>query len=328
MMRDPASIAGSKSRISIVIVSYKSLNFIDQCLTPIAHRADWDIILWDNDSGDGIGGHVRRHYPHVRVVESPENLGFAAGNNRAFRHCRGDYVLLLNPDAFLRDAAQVEQLAEYLEAHADVAACGPQLLHGDGSHQVGDAGWRISLPTVLVHGFALQRAAPFLRGLYLTSPSLRRREHVPVDWICGACLMVRRSVIDSLGGLDESSFLYGEDIEWGTRMRRAGWQCHYLPRVKVQHLQGATQREAGQAFRSFAWLDDIARRYRVSGGRWGYGVMRLGLAAGYIGRALIWAVRARILRRPEARERAVIKGAIAREYAAHIWRWPRFDTPD
>ena len=308
-------------RISVIIVTYRSRSLIDRCLAPFINRPDLEIIVWDNASGDGIGDHVRATYPDVRMIESPDNLGFARGNNRAIERCSGAYVLLLNPDAFIDDAATVDRLADHLDACAEVAACGPQLLNADGSHQVGDAGWRIGLASVFVHCFLLQRLLRSMRGLYLTNAGLLDRDQVDVDWVCGACMMVRRSAIEDVGGMDESVFMYGEDIEWGARMRAAGWLIRYLPRLTVLHLQGATQRSEHQLFSSTKWMEDVASRYAADGGAFGYAALKATLFAGYGARAFVLSTAGLVLRRPAMRE----KGRIMAAYALHTFKLPRVE---
>lgn len=304
--------------ISIVIVTYKSLGFIDRCLAPFNDRPDLEIVIWENASGDGLREHVREHYPMVQVFESEENLGFSRGNNRAFAYCRGRYILLLNPDAFVDEAATVDALADYLHTHPEIAACGPRLVHPDGSHQVGDAGWRISLGSVFIHSFMLQRLFPSAHGLYLTNAQLLKRAAVSVDFICGACLMVRRDVIDTLGGLDESVFMYGEDIEWGTRMRDAGWHVTYLPQLRVTHLQGATQKGEQQLFSSTKWIDDVATRYAPQSNVLGYAVLKLSIFIGYGLRACGFYGAGTVLRSPKLRK----KGNIMAKYARHAFSLP------
>src|SRR5262249_51408066 len=160
--------------------------------------------------------------------------------NLALRLCTCQYVLLLNPDAF-PSVKSVYSLAAYLRETPDVAAVGPQLLHMDGSHQVGDAGWRVSLFNVFAHCFLLHRLWSEIPTTHLSHPNLLHRRSVDVDWVSGCCLMIRRKVIEEIGGLDERIFMYGEDIEWGERMRGAGYRVVYLPQIKVLHLGSGSQ---------------------------------------------------------------------------------------
>lgn len=310
----------AEPRISIVVVTYRSLPFIDRCLAPFINRPDLEIVVWENASCDVIGDHVRAQYPDVRMINSPDNLGFARGNNRAFEHCSGKYILLLNPDAFIDDSTIIDRLADYLDKNPRVAAVGPRLIHEDGSHQVGDAGWRISLGTVVAHAFMMQRLFPALPSLYLTNPSLLDRASLPVDWVCGACMLVRMEVIAQLGGLDEEVFMYGEDIEWCTRMRDGGWQVHYLPGNSVLHLQGATQRERGKAFASVKWLDDVAFRYRQIGSRAGYILLRGAVILGYSVRSIIFYLTYIVTRRQKLQRKAQVMAC----FVKHVFRLPNF----
>lgn len=306
--------------ISIVIVTYKSRSFIDFCLKPFVARSDFEIILFENASDDGIADYVRESYPFVQVVESKKNLGFACGNNQAFRHCQGKYILLLNPDAFVEDAAVVDRLARILDEDATIGAVGPRLNNIDGSHQVGDAGWRIRFGTILTHAFLLQRAFAGLPSLYLTNKRLLNRERVDVDWVCGACMMIRSSVLAAVGGLDEDVFMYGEDIEWGTRIRNAGWRVTYHPRISVLHLQGATQKGEAQHFYSPKWLDDAAKRYALIGNWAGYVTLKICIFTGYGLRALVWISAGIILCRPVWRT----KGHFMWRYARHGLSLPSY----
>jgi GT2 family glycosyltransferase len=301
-------------------VTYKSLVFIERCLEPFDERRDIEIVLIENASGDGIADYVRKRFPHVKVVESPENLGFARGNNRAFSHCTGRHILLLNPDAFVCDSGLVDRLADVLESNAKIGAVGPKLINADGSHQVGDAGWRIGLGTVLAHAFMAQRLLIGIPSLYLTHRRLLDRDQVHVDWVCGACMMVRDTVVTEVGGMDEKIFMYGEDIEWGTRIRDAGWQVIYLPKFAVLHLQGASQKGDAELFFSTKWLDDAAARYALLGSRSGYMVLKTGLFMGYSLRAALWITAGILSRRLTWRN----KGVMSWRYARHALALPAF----
>jgi GT2 family glycosyltransferase len=302
------------SRVSVVIVTYKSIGFIDRCLAPFTDRPDVDVLLWENASDDGVVEHVRGRYPNVRVIDSTDNLGFARGNNRAFTQCAGRYYLLLNPDAFIEDASVVDQLADHLDTHPDTGAVGPRLLNQNGSHQVGDAGWRIAFGTILAHALMIQRILASVPSLYLTNSRLLRKAEVSVDWVCGACMMVRSDIVRQVGGMDESIFMYGEDVEWGTRIRQAGWLVTYLPRLTVLHLQGASQKGDADLFFSTKWLDDSLTRFAVTAGHLSFAFLKTSLLLGYALRALLFAA-AGILRSNRSWR---ARGAMSWRYARHI----------
>jgi hypothetical protein len=219
---------------------------------------------------------------------------------------------MLNPDAFVESADQVVAMADWLAAHPDVAAIGPKLVNADGSHQVGDAGWRVSLSTLIAHNLFLQRLIPGAPSLYLTSSAVQTRPFVDVDWVCGACAMIRKEIISAVGGLDESIFMYGEDVEWGTRMREAGWRVVYLPQYLVMHLQGATQKGDQAIFYSTKWIDSTLTEMAKRSGRIELLVARLVFALGFILRGVIYRIDGLLRRR-----------TISTTRSAQMWRYLR-----
>ena len=306
-------------RLSIVIVTYQSKTLIERCLGPLLRvpRKDWEIIVWDNASPDGTAGFVRLHYPNVIVFASTENLGFASGNNRAFAHCRGEFVLLLNPDAFIDSCDTLDYLAQELRRNPQIAAVGPQLRNVDGSHQVGDCGWRASLLSIAGHALFWHRMWHRVPAIYLSNTALLKRHRVSVDWICGACMMVRRSVIVLTGGMSDKIFMYGEDVDWGERIRAHGFQMLYLPRMRVLHLQGATQRSEDQLFFSTKWLDSLALRFQRKASRAEFCLMKLILFIGFAIRASILTTIGILYGQKSMRTRAQNMRRYA-QYAVHL----------
>jgi GT2 family glycosyltransferase len=276
-------------RLSIVIVTWNSADTIGACLASVrASRmaGGVDIILFDNASADGTAELVARDFTWVTLVRSTENLGFAKANNRAMAMAPGDLLLLLNPDTVLHDPDAIDGMLRAME-DSSVAMLGPRLVFADGSHQVGDAGWRPSTQNMLAHGLGLAHVWPGLRSLYLVRPDRFRAPLVAVDWVCGACLLVRRSVVAAAGGLDERLFLYAEDVEWGSRLRGLGYEVGYLPQVRVTHLQGRSETQAAGPV-STRWLTSLLDLYaRLNGDRW-LSLVRFGLALGFLARAAVY----------------------------------------
>ena len=280
-------------KISVVIVTYNSRQLIDRCLRPFltCERGDVQVVIWDNNSTDGTFSYVKDHYPQFELRGGRDNLGFAAGNNAAFLHCDGDYVLLLNPDAFLENFEQVTALARALDTSPDVAAVGPMLINADGSHQVGDAGWAHRLANVAGHFFFLHHVSRRFKSIYLTNSSLFSEDRVDVGWICGACMMVRHNVIREVGGMDDGIFMYGEDVEWAERMRHAGHRLLYIPKIKVLHMQGGTQKDnEATLFVSRKWIDALSKELSRSSPRWKFIVFKMILALGFLARMVIYSV--------------------------------------
>ncbi|WP_170145644.1 glycosyltransferase family 2 protein [Rhodoplanes elegans] len=263
-------------KLSIVIVTYNCKPFIDRCLEPLLPHIgeQLEVLVWDNASSDGTYNYLKCRYDTVRLFGERGNLGFARGNNAAFKECRGDYVLLLNPDAFLHDLGQIECLLHVLEADTGVGAVGPMLINADGSHQVGDAGWRHDLPRAVAHFLFLHKLFGF-ESIYLTSARFLERESIDLDWVSGGCTLVSRKVIEQIGGLNDDIFMYGEDVEWCVRIRNAGLRVVYVPSVRVHHLQGATQKiDIDAAYSSTKWLDALAAEIRRSTSAVGFFVFK------------------------------------------------------
>lgn len=216
--------------LSLIILNYKTRGMLKQCLRglllnhyAIAH----EIIVVDNHSNDGTDAMMREDFPALTFIASPTNGGYAAGMNLGIQRARGKYLLLLNTDIAILGNA-IEQLVAYMDSHAQVGIAGPKLLNPDGSVQESCRGF----PSVLT--IALRRT-PFGK-----LPAARRKldqflmldwDHAsnrPVDWLLGACMIVRRSAMERVGLLDERFFLYFEDVDWCRRFWEAGYQVHYL----------------------------------------------------------------------------------------------------
>ncbi|MGU3539184.1 glycosyltransferase family 2 protein [Methylobacterium sp. A54F] len=300
--------------LSVLIVTYNSGPDIDTCLTLLAEsRLDraHEVIVVDNASSDGTPERLARNWPGVRLLRERDNHGFAGGNALASARAGGSYLLLLNPDAFLRDPEAVTALARHLDAHPEVGAVAPRLTFGDGRHQVGDAGYEPRPLSVLVHALGLSGRLG-LRGVYLSGEEARASAPLAVDWLCGACLMVRRSAVESIGGLASALFLYGEDVDWGCRMRDAGWRVDYLPGPAVVHLQGGS---AGQA--SPRWLDGLAGVYRLRNDHRRLSAPALFFAPMWLGfqlRALAYGALGPLRRRPDLSAKA----RDMRRFAGHL----------
>lgn len=195
----------------------------------------------DNASGDGTADMVRREFAWVNLLENPSNLGFGAAHNQVLREAQGRYWLVLNSDA-APSPGSLRILIEYMDRNQEVAVAGPKLRYPDGGVQSS----RRRFPTVatlFLESTQLQRFWPdnaVLRRYYMED----RSDDVPqeVDWLVGACLCVRPEAARRVGLLDERFFMYGEELDWCRRFRRAGWRISYVPAAEVVHLEGASSR--------------------------------------------------------------------------------------
>lgn len=230
--------------LSVVIVSWNTKHMLYQCLRSIQDALPQDlarsieVVVVDNASSDGSGEMVQQHYPWVQLLQNSENVGFARGNNLGIQRCTGRYVLLLNPDTEVKTGA-FEALLEFMDTHPQVGAAGSRLLNANGTLQrscypeptLAREFWRL---------FHLDLFYPY--GSYWVqkwSADVARE----VDSVQGACLMVREAALQQVGLLDESYFIYTEEIDLCYRIRQAGWHIYWVPRAQVIHYGGQSTRQ-------------------------------------------------------------------------------------
>ena len=246
--------------LSVVTVSRNSAALLPACLESLASsRAVMELLVVDCASTDGTAELVRSRFPAVRLLASEQNLGFTRGNNRALRIARGRHLLLLNPDTVARPGA-VDAMLAFLDANPDVGAVGPQLRFPDGTVQ--PSRHRFPAPlTAFVDGTILERWLG--QGRLLDDYYLRDRgdeELQDVDWLRGACLMVRREAAASAGLFDERFFMYSEEVDLCRRLRAAGWRVVYLPSAVVVHHEGKSS-EQNPAARDLHFHESRFRYY-------------------------------------------------------------------
>ncbi len=270
--------------LSIIIVSWNVRDLLRRCLASV--YAAWpaerplEVIVVDNGSGDGSVEMVRREFPNVQLIVNQDNLGFTRANNQGISASRGRYVLLLNPDTEVLDGA-LTTMVEYLDAHPRVGVVGPRLLYPDGCVQSS----RRRFPTlataflestILHQWFPDNRAARYYH--MLDQPDDRVQV---VDWLVGACLMVRRQAIYEVGYLDEGFFMYSEELDWCRRIKERGWEVVYLPTARVVHYEGKSSEQVIPA-RHLHFQRSKVRYFRKHHGRWQAEVLRLFLLATYV----------------------------------------------
>ena len=237
---------------SVVIVNYHSEAFLPACLDSLragAGALDLETIVVDNSRTAKAAG-LHRTFPHVRLLESRTNVGFAQACNRGMAFARAPRILLLNPDTVV-DAGAIATLARHLDHNPAVGAVGPRLSNADGTLQFSCR--RFPRPWSIFFGrYALfTRLFPknALSRDYLYSDWDHRTTRA-VDWVSGACVMVRRETLDRVGALDDGFFLFVEDMDWCRRIREGGLDVTYLPEATVTHHIGASR---GPVTAKIAW---------------------------------------------------------------------------
>lgn len=235
-----------KPAYSIIIVNYKTPRLLADCLQTLFAQpaADpYEVIVVDNASGDNSQSLISTRFPQVKWVQMNYNSGFARANNEGMRQASSDVFLLLNSDTLISDNAIGNCYRSFI--NSEYIACGVQLLNQDGSPQISGAyfvkgGLNHLLPLPYVGG--LMKFAGNL--VKVKKPSLMETASLTeVDWINGAYLMVKKAAVEKAGMMDEDFFLYAEEIEWCSRLRKTG-KIAVFGQYNVIHLQGATANEA------------------------------------------------------------------------------------
>lgn len=223
--------------LSIIIVSWNVRDDLKACLQSLqANAQPHEVIVVDNASSDGTL-EMLQAFPHVQVIGNSDNRGFAAANNQGLAVARGQWLLLLNPDTIVPEGA-LQTLLHFAEAHPEAGVIGPRLLNSDGSLQHSCR----HFPTVRAAFF---RHTVFGR-LFPAAHSMREYlmcdwghdEPREVDWVSGACLLIRRKAYEQLGGLDEGFYWGSEDVDYCFRMHQAGWKVLYTPQPAIVHAIG------------------------------------------------------------------------------------------
>jgi N-acetylglucosaminyl-diphospho-decaprenol L-rhamnosyltransferase len=227
----------AQAEVSAIVVTYNAAPWIERPLESLRGTGA-EVIVVDNGSTDGTLELVRERFPEARIIEQA-NRGFGAGNNTGMRAASGRYFLLLNPDAWLTEGA-LEHLVSFADEHPEAGVVGPRLLNPDGSLQRSVRGyptpWRLA-----TEYFFLRKLAPRTEALNaLFGAGFDHKTVREADYLFGACLLVRRDAVDSIGGFDEDFFLMSEEVDWLYRFRQAGWKVLFYPGAEAYHVVGAS----------------------------------------------------------------------------------------
>ncbi len=216
--------------LSIIIVTYNSAGTIEECLCELAAAAfdtpEADIIVIDNNSTDQTLDIILQKFPSVTVIRNERNIGFGAAANGGARHAKGEFLFLLNPDTVV-EKSLIRQIMSFEYESLDRSAVGCQFIDRFGKPQ--PSSWRLpTLGTIMVESFL-----PYNVSTRLLSGNARTI--APTEMVSGGCMILSRSLFDSLGGFDERFFLYYEDADLCLRLRRAGGRVLLNPEWKIFH---------------------------------------------------------------------------------------------
>jgi N-acetylglucosaminyl-diphospho-decaprenol L-rhamnosyltransferase len=269
--------------VAVVVVSFNTKELLRRCLDSLTASLSreslpsWTIVVVDNGSSDGSADLVRTNFPEVRLIALEENRGFAGANNVALRAVEASFVLLLNPDTeVLGDAPGA--LVRFLKANPSVGLAGGRLFNPDLSFQHSC----FRFPTLAMTFLDFYPINHRLTNSRLNGRFPRSAYSRPfsIDHPLGACMIVRREVVERVGAFDEGFFMYCEEVDWCFRIRQAGWDIRYCPTAQVvHHVAASTRQVAGpmliQLHRS---RDRLFRKHYPPGFAWlAHQIVRLGM---------------------------------------------------
>lgn len=233
-------------KLSVIIVSYNVKHFLEQCLHSVraaSNGMDAEIFVVDNASVDGSVKMVKEKFPEAKCIANHDNPGFAKANNQAIRLSKGEYVLLLNPDTIV-ETDTFNKIIDFMDSHVDAGGLGVKMVDGTGKFLPES---KRGLPTP---GVAFCKVFG-LSGLFPKS-KLFNKYHLgyldkdkthQVEILAGAFMLMRKSVLDKIGLLDEAFFMYGEDIDLSYRILKGGFKNYYYPDARIIHYKGESTKK-------------------------------------------------------------------------------------
>ena len=221
--------------VSVVILNFNGRNYLEEFLpNVIQNSSPHEVIIADNASTDDSVSYLKSHFPEIKLIEIPENLGYAGGYNYALNHIKSDYYILLNSDVETTPN-WIDPVIRLMKQNENIVACQPKIksyLHKEYFEYAGAAG-----------GFIDQLGYPFCRGRifsHLEKDQGQYDDNIPVFWATGACLFVKSNAFHELGGLDEKFFAHMEEIDFCWRAKNAGYEIYYCGESTVYHVGGGT----------------------------------------------------------------------------------------
>ena len=252
----------SEAQVSVVIVTYNSEAVIGDCVRPLSRQDGIELIVLDNASADSTLAVLAEAAPDAVIVRNEENVGFARGVNRAARHAQGRAILLLNPDARV-SPRDVLALAAIFDGSPNVGIVAPTLSQPAGRLAIREGGRRPDAVSVFNHFSGLSRLShkhPRFEGLYLLhTHDFATRE---LDWVSGACMMVRKQTWDELGGLTERWFMYAEDLEFCLRTAQHGMRIVMSAEQTGTHVVGGSTGATASRRPNPAWVINLYDLYK------------------------------------------------------------------
>lgn len=238
--------------LSVIIVNFNTSSLLKSCLDGLFSSLKLsditdktEVIVIDNASSDNSVNAVKQNFPKVSIIINKQNLGFARANNQGIIKSKGKYILLLNSDARVCDRA-IEKSMAFLEKNKSIGVIGGKLMYENKTLQK-SLGFFPHLTSVFNWMFFIDDIAQlgnFIKAYHIENPGFYRISQ-KVDWVSGAYFMIKKDVVDKVGLLDESLFMYGEEVDWCYRIKKAGYEVIYDPGIEIIHDKGGSS-EAGR----------------------------------------------------------------------------------
>ena len=233
-------------KLSVVIVNYNVRYFLEQCLHSLQNACkglEVEVFVVDNSSVDGSIKMVRDKFPDVILIENKENLGFSRANNQAMKIAGGEYILLLNPDTLVEDDT-LRKVVAFMDEHPDAGGLGVKMIDGKGKFLPES---KRALPTPVVSFYKIFGLSSLFPKSKIFSQYhlgyLDKDKVHEIDVLAGAFMLLRKKVLDEIGLLDESFFMYGEDIDLSYRINKAGYKNYYYPGTRIIHYKGESTKK-------------------------------------------------------------------------------------
>lgn len=235
------------TKLSVVIVNYNVKHFIEQCLFSVLKASEsfqCEVFVVDNNSVDGSVTLIKEKFPQINLIVNKSNTGFSVANNQAIRLAKGEYILLLNPDTVVQEDTFTKILA-FMDVHQEAGGLGVKMLDGQGNFAP-ESKRGLPTPEVAFYKmFGFSRFFPKSKrfGKYHLS-YLSENELSEIDVMSGAFMLIRKTVLDKIGLLDETFFMYGEDIDLSYRIKKAGYKNYYFPDTQIIHYKGESTKRS------------------------------------------------------------------------------------
>lgn len=221
--------------LSIVIVSYNTKKLLETCLRTVYEGVNTttvscEVIVVDNASTDGSWEMVEKQYPGVRLIRNDTNRGFGTGNNQGIAEAHGEVILLLNSDIEVLDGA-IEKLYQFFLTRPEKSVAGGKLFYPDRTPQT-SCGPSYTLTNIFI--------TLLLKGDYFNITRYSPNDIKKVDWVMGACMMMRKKAFSGIGGFDEGIFMYMDEIDWQYRAQKMGYRTYFYPDAHFIHVGAAS----------------------------------------------------------------------------------------